>query len=142
MGLPARPSGMTDEPAIAGVALEARGQARATSRQDAMTGTPSPLPGAESEPRWPSVLAVLTAIVLYVSLPEKMMLGAGAVTPLKLFVPALELALLIPLAVTSPHRRPAESETRRRAAICLTGILSAANMLALVLLVHHLAHGG
>ncbi len=69
------------------------------------------------------------------------MLGAGAATALKVAVPALELALLIPLAVTTPHRRAAESETRRRAAVCLTGILSAANMLALGLLVHHLVHG-
>jgi len=70
-----------------------------------------------------------------------MMLGAGGATALKVVVPAAELALLIPLAVTAPHRHAAESGTRRTAAICLTGILSAANMLALRLLVHHLVHG-
>jgi len=111
------------------------------SEQRAMSSTATAVPGTVSEPRWPSVLAVLAAIGLYLSLPEKMMLGAGAATALKVAVPALELALLIPLAVTTPHRRAAESETRRRAAVCLTGILSAANMLALGLLVHHLVHG-
>ncbi len=106
-----------------------------------MTATAPAVPGTASEARWPSVLAVLTAIGLYVSLPEKMMLGAGGATALKVVVPAAELALLIPLAVTAPHRHAAESGTRRTAAICLTGILSAANMLALGLLVHHLVHG-
>lgn len=97
--------------------------------------------GAASEPRWPSIVAVLTALGLYLSLPETMMPGAGAATALRIGVPSLELALLIPLAVTTPHRHAAESDTRRLAAICLTGVLSAANMLALGILVHRLVHG-
>ena len=95
----------------------------------------------DSEPRWPSVLAVLTAVGLYLSAPETMMPGAGAATALKVAVPAAELALLIPLVVTTPHRHATESRTRRTVAICLTGILSTANMLALGFLVQHLVHG-
>jgi uncharacterized membrane protein len=95
----------------------------------------------DSEPRWPSVLAVLAAIGLYLSAPETMMPGAGAATALKVAVPAAELALLIPLVVTTPHRHAAESRTRRSVAICLTGVLSTANMLALGFLVQHLVHG-
>jgi hypothetical protein len=94
-----------------------------------------------SEPRWPSVLAVLAAIGLYLSAPEAMLPAAGAATALKIVVPAVELALLIPLLVTAPHRQAAESRARRRVAICLTAILSTANMLALGFLVHHLVHG-
>jgi uncharacterized membrane protein len=93
-----------------------------------------------SEPRWPSVLAVLAAIGLYISAPETMMPDAGAAV-LKVAVPAAELALLIPLVVSTPHRHATESRARRGVAICLTGILSTANMLALGFLVHHLVHG-
>jgi uncharacterized membrane protein len=93
-----------------------------------------------SEPRWPSVLAVLAAIGLYISAPETMMPDAGAATVLKVAVPAAELALLIPLVVSTPHRHATESRARRGLAICLTGILSTANMLALGFLVHHLVH--
>jgi hypothetical protein len=96
---------------------------------------------SDSEPRWPSVLAVLAAIGLYLSTPETMMPDAGAATALKVAVPAVELALLLPLVLTTPHRHAAESRARRRVAICLTGILSMANMLALGFLVQHLVQG-
>ena len=67
--------------------------------------------------------------------------GAGAATALKVAVPAAELVLLIPLVVTTAHRHAAESRTRRSVAICLTGILSTANVLALGFLVQYLVHG-
>jgi uncharacterized membrane protein len=96
---------------------------------------------AASEPRWPSVLAVLTAIGLYLSAPTTMMPGAGAAIALKVSVPLAELALLIPLLVTTPHRHAAETRTRRSLAVCLTAILSTANMVALGFLVDRLVHG-
>ncbi len=106
-----------------------------------MTTFASVAPITDSEPRWPSVLAVLAAIGLYLSAPKTMMPGTGAATALKVAVPAAELALLIPLVITTPHRHAAESRTRRSIAICLTGILSTANVLALGFLVQHLVHG-
>ena len=106
-----------------------------------MTTTASAVQVTPSEPRWPSVLAVLAAIGLYLSAPEAMLPAAGAATVLKIAVPAAELALLIPLVVTAPHRHAAESRARRRVAICLTATLSTANMLALGFLVRHLVQG-
>ena len=54
-----------------------------------MTTTASIALVTESEPRWPSVLAVLVAIGLYLSAPETMM--PGAAIALMVAVPAVEL---------------------------------------------------
>jgi uncharacterized membrane protein len=94
-----------------------------------------------SEPRWPSVLAVLVALGLYVALPQEMAGSAGVANAIHFAIPAIELVLLAPLAVGAPHRHAAESVKRRRAAIGLTAVLSLANLLALALLVMRLADG-
>jgi uncharacterized membrane protein len=94
-----------------------------------------------SEPRWPSVIAVLVAVALSSSLPSTMSTASLFPPVLEVAVPLLALALLLPLAVTAPHRHADEPEHRRTAAIALTGLLSAANVLALALLVHQLFHG-
>lgn len=96
---------------------------------------------SRSEPRWPSVLAVLVALGLYISLPQGMVGHVGEAASLRFVIPALELALLAPLALGAPHRHAAESPMRRRAAIVLTAVLSAANLLALGLLVARLSEG-
>jgi hypothetical protein len=98
-------------------------------------------PTDDFEPRWPSVVAVLVAIALYVSLPGEIISGSYASTFFRVIVPLVELALLIPLAVTAPHRHVYESGRRRLAAITLTGIVTAANTAALVFLVHFLVTG-
>ena len=54
----------------------------------------------------------------------------------------LELALLIPLAVTAPHRHVYESGKRRMASIALTAIVTLANIAALCFLIHFLVTGG
>jgi len=94
-----------------------------------------------SEPRWPSVVAVLFALGLYVALPQQMMGSAGAAAAIHFAIPAVELVLLAPLALGAPHRHAAESVGRRRAAIGLTAVLSVANLLALALLVTRIADG-
>ena len=57
-------------------------------------------------------------------------------------MPLLELALLIPLAVTAPHRHVYESGRRRMASIALTAIVTLANIAALCFLIHFLVTGG
>jgi uncharacterized membrane protein len=94
-----------------------------------------------SEPRWPSVLAVLLALALYVSLPQEMSTHAGVAAALRYIVPAVELALLAPLALGAPHRHAAEPAVRRKTAIVLTAVLSATNLFALALLVTRLSDG-
>src|SRR4029077_2614137 len=52
------------------------------------------------EPRWPAAVAVVAAAVLFVTLPDALVPGPPWV---RFVIPALELAVLIPLAVTAPH---------------------------------------
>jgi hypothetical protein len=112
---------------------------------DAVTGaTPADDRGGipTFEPRWPSALAVLAAIALYVSLPSQFISASSGSGIIRFVLPALELALLIPLAVTTPHRHVNESGGRRMAAVGLTAIVSLANIVALALLVHYLLVAG
>lgn len=83
-------------------------------------------------------MSVAVAIVLYASLPGKLISGSMASGFFRVVVPVLELALLVPLAVTAPHRHVDESGKRRMAAIGLTAIVTAANVAALVFLIHYL----
>jgi uncharacterized membrane protein len=94
-----------------------------------------------SEPRWPSVLAVLVALGLYVALPEEMAGGPGVAAAVHFAIPAVVLVLLASLALGAPHRHAAESARRRRAAFGLAAVLSVANLLALALLVTRIADG-
>jgi hypothetical protein len=68
--------------------------------------------------------------------------NSGARDVLRVAVPVVELGLLVPLALTAPHRHPGETAARRRAAIALTAVLSATNLFALGLLVESLGGGG
>lgn len=66
------------------------------------------------EPFWPALAAVGGALALYVTLPCWLTMGPSWV------LPALEALLLAGLAITTPHRVPAESARVRRAALALT----------------------
>src|SRR6478609_1039806 len=89
-----------------------------------------------SEPRWPSSVAVLVAVALYALLPKEIVSGSFGGYVVRFAAPVLELALLVPLAVTTPHRRVNESGRRRKVAIALIAVISAANIVALGFLVH------
>jgi uncharacterized membrane protein len=56
--------------------------------------------------------------------------------------PALEGAVLIGLTIASPHPNVRHSRFRRHFAIALIALVSAANIVSLVLLSHQLLHGG
>jgi uncharacterized membrane protein len=102
------------------------------------------------ESRLPPVLAVLTAAALYATLPSRFISGSsGFLTSARFFVPALALALLVPLALSAPKRTPAmrtlprrlTAVQRRTAAIFLIAVISAANAVSIVLLVHFITVG-
>jgi uncharacterized membrane protein len=112
-----------------GEAIDAGGTAGAAGRPD-------------YEPRWPASVAVLIAIALYITLPSQVISASHSSTAIRLVVPLLELALLVPLAVAAPHRHVFESGRRRMAAIGLTAVVSIANAVSLGLLIHFLLVGG
>jgi hypothetical protein len=88
------------------------------------------------EPRWHAALAVVAALLLYVTLPPRVVVG-----PYWL-LPALILAILAPLMVLAPRRND-EANWQRMASIIHIALLSIFNLATVVLLfvwqlsVHH-----
>jgi hypothetical protein len=89
---------------------------------------------ARSDPYWPAQLAVLATIALDLDLPNKLTLQPAWV------LPALEAALLAGLVVTTPRGTEAPHPYRRFVAIGMIGLVSAANLLSLILLTRYLLH--
>ncbi len=88
------------------------------------------------DPLWAPQILIAAAILLDLTLSEKVTLG-----PYWL-LPALEGLALLGLTASSPHPRVRHSPWRRRVAMGLTGLVSAANSASLVLLCHYLLQGG
>ena len=84
---------------------------------------------AESEHRWPVVIALLVALGLYAGLPNEF-IGAQ-----RFVIVGTGLALLIPLVIENPHRLTRQETWSRRTAITLAVLLVVANQLTLVTLV-------
>ncbi len=87
------------------------------------------------EPRLPAACAVLVAIALYALLPEPLLIGP------RLVVPALELALFIPLMAANPRRMTRQNRLLRNLSISLVLLVALANGSSLVLLVLALVSG-
>jgi hypothetical protein len=87
-------------------------------------------------PYWGPQAVVLAAILLDLALPDKLTIGRAWL------LPALEGVLLLGIIAASPNPRWRHNPLRRRIAIALTGLVSAANIFSLVLLAHYLLHGG
>lgn len=103
-----------------------------------MSSTPSKAWGiaGPSESRFPATLAIVLAAALNFVLPGKFTLG-----PPWLF-PVIEMAIVIPLLIVSPKRRPSERRFEQIAAIGLIAIANVANVTSLFLLIRHLIFNG
>jgi hypothetical protein len=88
------------------------------------------------DPFWPAQLTALLAILLYITLPEKLTVGPAWL------IPALEGILFVGLIVAMPNPGMQYSPRRRHLAMALTGLVSLANLIALILLAHFLVKGG
>ncbi len=84
------------------------------------------------EPRWPASLSVTVAVVLYVVLPNTLIIGP------RYLIPALELVLLLPLSILNPYREVHETKALRFLAIGLIALVNLANFASLALLVYRL----
>ncbi len=96
-------------------------------------GRPYPPPPA-AEAFWPIQATVLVAIGLQIGLSERLTVGPSWL------IPALEGVLLIGLSTATPRQLEHEHMGRRRTAIALTALVSAANVFSLVELTHYLLH--
>ncbi len=97
--------------------------------------SPESSSGSSSESRWPASLAVLAALAMYVTLPERYTAG-----PVWL-LPALEAALLVPLTLAVPRREADEPWWHRAVSVGLIGIVNLANFASLLLLIRSLLRG-
>src|SRR6476469_11238153 len=88
--------------------------------------------GKRGEARIPPALAVLVAIALYAVLPEPLVIGP------RFLIPALELALLVPLVATNPLRFTRQTRWSRIASLTLSGLVVGTNLVALGLLIDDL----
>jgi uncharacterized membrane protein len=99
----------------------------------AAVGQPYPPPAA-SEPFWPAQLTIVAAIGLQLGLPARLTAGPSWL------VPALEGVLLGGMFLATPRQLEHEHPRRRRVALVLTGLVSAANVYSLAALTHLLLH--
>src|SRR5882724_8591891 len=83
---------------------------------------------------WPAQLTVLAAIGLQLSLPERLTVGPTWM------LPALEGALVVGLAMATPRELEREHKVRRRVAVGMVALVSAANVFSLAALTHYLLH--
>jgi uncharacterized membrane protein len=99
----------------------------------AQPGRPYPPPGAP-EPFWPAQVTILAAIGLEVALPARLTVGPSWL------IPSLEGVLLIGLFFATPNMLEREHPRRRRVALGLIAIVTAANIYSLAALTHFLLH--
>jgi hypothetical protein len=90
-------------------------------------------PPPRAEPRWHASIAVVAAMVLYITLPPKLIIGPVWAAPL------LILLVLVPLSIFVPHRH---QETRRTRlwSIVLISIVNFFNLVSVVLLIAGFFH--
>jgi hypothetical protein len=83
------------------------------------------------------LIAVLGAIVLQLFLPERVIQGLGG----RFLIPALEAGLVVILLVANPGLITKESSRLRLVGILLIALITAANIVSLLELLHALLHG-
>ena len=83
------------------------------------------------EPRWPASLALFACAMLYVVLPNRLVIGPRWLLPTLIVLP------LVPLSARR-HRHPDEAPHIRWATLSLIGLITLANVTSMGLLVHHL----
>jgi hypothetical protein len=88
------------------------------------------------DPYWGGQLVLAAAIFLDLSLTGRVTLGPNWLAP------ALEALALLGLTMASPHPRVRDSLLRRRLALMLIAIVTAANSYSLIQLCHYLLQGG
>lgn len=105
-----------------------------TSRAEARTKHPRH--ERRGEARLPAVIATLAAILLYLALPERLLIAPRYV------LPALELLLLVPLVAINPKRLTRQTRTFRVLSLVLVLVIAASNLTALGILVRELVAAG
>lgn len=88
------------------------------------------------EPFWQAQAVLLGTVILYLSLPSKLVEGPGWL------MPAAELLLVGGLWLDRPRHSRAEAARERKMVLTLLGLVAVSNFASLELLVHYLLRGG
>lgn len=109
--------------------------------EDAARGAEDAVVGLEEhlraeEPFWPAQIAAACALILYLTLPNKLVIGP------QWLIPAVEGVLLLGLVLSTPTRHHDQSPARRAFVIALLALVSATTLVSLILLTHFLLKGG
>jgi uncharacterized membrane protein len=88
------------------------------------------------EPFWQAQAALVGALILYLTLPSKLVVGPGWL------MPALELLLVAGLWFDRPRATRLQAKRERTVVLVLLSMVAIANFVSLELLVHYLLHGG
>ena len=86
------------------------------------------------EPRWPASLAIVFAMAVYIFLPGQYTVGPNWL------MPALELAILVPVSLSAPRRVHGESYLLQVLAMAMIALVTMANCAALLLLIERVVH--
>ena len=92
---------------------------------------------SRGEPRWPALLATATAAALQVILPETLIRGLGN----RALIPALEGGLILVILIANPGRISEEEKRLRIIGLSLIALITIANVVSLVELIHALLYG-
>src|SRR5205823_9311564 len=88
------------------------------------------------EPFWQAQAALVGALILYLTLPSKLVVGPGWL------MPALELLLVGGLWLDRPRENRVQARRERGVVLALLAMVAIANFVSLELVVHYLLHGG
>jgi uncharacterized membrane protein len=88
------------------------------------------------EPFWQAQAVLVGALILYLTLPSKFVVGPSWL------MPGLELLLVAGLWFDRPRESRADARRERRIVLVLLAMVAIANLVQLELLVHYLLHGG
>ncbi|HEY9777812.1 MAG TPA: DUF1345 domain-containing protein [Planktothrix sp.] len=91
---------------------------------------------SKAEHRWPASMSILLAMIIYIALPDRYTVGPPWL------IPALELAIVLPLSVSAPKRVAHEGRFQQSLAIIMIAILNIANLASLFLLIQILLYHG
>lgn len=101
-----------------------------------MTTTPATVAAPqEEEQRWAAFAAVLVAVGIQLTLPDRLSLGPSWL------LPAVETAVALALLIARPFRHRIASTVLRRGSMLLVGTISVANGFSAALLIRGLIHG-
>ena len=92
---------------------------------------------SHGESRWPEILAILAAIALQLLLPDRLIQGLGN----RALIPSLEGGLLLVLLIANPGRISKEESRLRMVGLALIALITVANMVSLIELIHALLYG-